>query len=134
MVWHNQAYIAAAASLGVLLGITKVWLGTQQKTVTGLAAFEVGILGFTTLAYLYLAAAHRNYKGNEEVKVKCERALRLKDEGSYFETGRFFWASEGNDDGMPARDIPILKYGTPVAGLALGVACLVSYWAPFLPI
>ncbi len=127
MTWHNQAYVAASASLGLLLGITKLWLGTQHKTWIGLAVFEAGIVAFTILAYLYLTAAEHNYNGNEEVKVKCEYALRLKDEGAYLEKIRFFWAPKGEDKGMPSRDIPILKYANAIVGLIVAAACLFSY-------
>jgi len=132
MTWHNQAYIAATASLGLLLGITKLWLDTEHKTGPSLMVFEVGIVAVTVLAYLYLDAALHNYNGNEEIRVKCEYALRLKDQGTYFEGARFVWAPEGEDKGMPSHDIRLLQYSDVIAGFVLAVACFLSYWDPAL--
>src|SRR5579871_1467672 len=132
MTWHNQAYVAATASLGLLLALTKMWHDTQHKSWPGLAVFEVGIAAFTILAYRYLKAAERNYHGNWEVKVKCQYALRLEDQGAYLEKERFFWAPEGKDRGMPSHDIRDLKYASVIVGLILAAVCLWGYWDPHL--
>ena len=33
MFWHDRAYIAATASFGILLTITKLWIDTLNKTI-----------------------------------------------------------------------------------------------------
>jgi len=128
MTWHNQAYVAATTSLGLLLAIAKLWFDTATKTLAGLAVTELGMTAFVVLAYLYLRAAEHNYNGNERNKVWCEYALRLKDEGKYFEGERFYWAQKG-DKGMPSRDIPVLKLAVPSVGILLAAASAWTFWS-----
>lgn len=126
LTWHNQAYVAATASLGVFVGITKLWLDTKGKSWTGLAVYEGGVIAFTVVAFFYLRAAQAAYNGLWELLVKCEYALRLKDHGFYFEGERFAGAPK-EDKGMPSHDIPVLKYAIVVIGVALAALFALNY-------
>jgi len=116
MTWHNQAYVATTASLALILLVTKFWVSAWPKTLVGLLACEVAIVAFAILTQLYLRSIQDNYRDNEEHKLKCEYALRLKDENAYFDGARFYWAESGEmEEGMPARDIRALRWSHAIA-------------------
>lgn len=131
MAWHNQAYVGTVASLGLVLFVTKVWVTALPKTLVGLSGCEVAIAAFAILTKLYLRSTHANYRNNEKHKLKCEYALRLKDENAYFEGARFYWAEPGETEkGMPALDIPVLRWSHAIASFLSAVICAVAFLAP----
>ncbi len=131
MTWHNQAYVAATASLGLILVVTNVWVRAQPKTPIGLGLSEVVIIAFAVLTQLYLRSTHDHYNDNEEHKLKCEYALRLKDENAYFDGARFYWAETGErEKGMPARDIPVLRWSHATASFLCAAICAIAFFAP----
>jgi hypothetical protein len=131
MTWHNQAYVATTASLGLVFLVTKVWMSASPETLAGLLACEVAITAFAVLTQFYLRSARDNYNGNEENKLKCEYALRLKDENAYFDGARFYWAESGEKDrGMPFRDMPVLRWAHAIASFLSGVICLIAFLSP----
>lgn len=128
MTWHNQAYIAASASLGVILLATNYWITASQKTRAGAVACVFGIVTFSVVTQLYLHATQENYNNNEKHKLKCEYALKLKDENEYFSKARFYWAEEGEmERGMPAKDIYILRWSHAITSVILAIVCLLSF-------
>jgi hypothetical protein len=128
MSWHNQAYVAASASLGLMLVVINVCLTARSKTLVGLLAYEVGIVALATFGQLYLRATHENYANNEKHKLKCEYALRLKDENAYFNGARFYWAERGEmERGMPARDIRVLRWSHAIASFLLVTICAMAF-------
>ena len=128
MTWHNQAYVAGTASVGLMLLITKTWFSVRNKSWTGLIMYEAGILAFAVISQFYLLAAQRNYEGNEELKVKCEYALRLKDEDVYLD-GMFFWSEKGKTDkGLPTRDIKVLRWSHAVFSVLLAALCVITFY------
>jgi len=128
MTWHNQAYVAASASLGLILVVTNVFLGAQKKTLAALAVYEVAITAFAILTQLYLRITHDNYDNNEKHKLKCEYALRLKDENAYFRGARFYWAESGEmEKGMPARDIQALRLAHAIVSFTLAIISAIAF-------
>jgi hypothetical protein len=172
MVWHDRAYIAATASFGLLLTITKLWIdtlnktidiqhtqhavdilnqaiGTQKPTIDILnkmlvspidtpkmillcISYVVVIVLTECFTQIYLETVEKFYNDNEECKVKCEYALKLKennaylsDDGSSNKDYKFFWASE-NDKGMPAKDISSLRKAHKIFSCFLVVGFVIS--------
>lgn len=126
MAWHDRAYAVATTSLGLLLFVTKQWIDAPNKNLIYLGGYIIVILIFSWLTEMYLKAAHDAYNGNEQGKIQCEYALRLKESGAYFHNERVFWAPPDpqKDRGMPANDIERLRYGYRIATLLLILICV----------
>ncbi len=129
MTWHKQAYVATTASLGLIFLVTKVWVSASTKPLAGLLVCEVAIIAFAILTQSYLRAARDNYNNNESHKLKCEYALRLKDENAYFDGARFYWVPESGeeDKGMPFRDMPVLRWSHAIASFLSATICLLAF-------
>jgi len=129
MAWHDRAYVAAVGSLGLLLGVTKLWIDTENKELLFLIGYVSAIVIFEILTQLYLRTTRHNYEGNEEGKLKCEYALRLKDEDAYFSEAMFFWKGAADKDiGLPPRDIDLLIKGHIVTSALLVAVCIIAFF------
>lgn len=128
MAWHDRAYVVATTSFGLLLVITKQWMDNQSKNLIYLAGYIAIIILFSLLTQFYLRVANNAYKGNEEGKIKCEYALKLKEEDFYFHGKRFFWAEEDpkKEQGMPSHDIYILRVAHGITTIVLIFICILT--------
>ena len=172
MFWHDRAYIAATASFGILLTITKLWIDTLNKTIdtqhtqhvidilnkaVGIpkptidtlnkmlvspidtpkmillcTSYVIVIVLTEWFTQIYLEIAEKFYKDNEECKLKCEYALRLKEGDAYLSNKdpntkkyKFFWAPE-NDTGMAAKDISSLRKAHMIFACVLVAGFVIS--------
>jgi hypothetical protein len=130
MAWHDRAYLVATSSFGLLLVIAKQWLDTPNKTPLYLIGYAIAIAFLAWLTQLYLRSVMNAYQGNEAGKLKCEYALRLKDEDTYFRGARFFWVESDpqKERGMPARDIQVLQVAHGIVAGLLVVVCLLVFY------
>ncbi len=105
----------------------KETIGTP-KMILLCAIYVIVILLIEMFTQIYLEAAENAYKGNEECKVKCEYALRLKEDNYYLDKGKFFWApqEEEKDRGMPAKDISSLRKAHRIFAGVLVAGCVAS--------
>jgi hypothetical protein len=132
MAWHDRAYFAAVASFGLLLGVTKLWINTKDKKWPYLICFICSIIIFEVLTQFYLRSTRQNYQGNEDGKLKCEYALRLKDEDAFFNNDRFFWKEiPAKELGRPPRDINLLINAHIVVSIFLSAVCVVVAYFKF---
>ncbi len=128
MTWHNQAYVAATASLGLMLVIVKLWLDSPGKSLIALIVWALGIILLEYWTRRFLNVALDSYNGNEEARIKCEYALRLKENNIYFAGNRFYWKPEGEDRGMTSADIPVLRTLHWIASAFLIGVCVLHYF------
>jgi hypothetical protein len=130
ITWHQQAYVAAAASIGLMVYIFNSYAGQSVRAfdLTRLIYF-LGIAVFAGLSQWYLEVAACNYWGNQKFVIKCEYALKLKDEGVYFvaasseidsEVTKFYpKPPAGLDNGMPPEDIILLAWSHLIVAILL---------------
>ena len=132
--WHNQAYIAAVSSFGLLLAVFKVWMDISNKRWILFLSFLMALGFFELLTQLYLNVANEKLVGNNRVILKCEHALKLKDEGVYFQNNyRFFWKDADelekglSDDWY--KDIRLLRISHVVVTIFIAAMLIVSFVA-----
>jgi len=136
LTWHQQAYIAATASLALMVYIFDSYakLLPEQHNLRTRLIYVVGVALFAGLVQLYLDVVASNYEGNEKCVIKCEYALKLKTDGVYFtaspearpqpETTIYHRPDKGPDRGMPPEDVALLAWSHLVVSVMLLLALL----------
>jgi len=131
MTWHVQAYVAATASIGLMVYIFNSYanLKSHSDHLTRVI-YGAGIILFAILSRLYLRVAERNYRGNEKYVIRCEYALKLKDNGIFFVADPVadpapkteFYRRITPDKGMRPDDIILLTWSHLIVTIMLLVA------------
>jgi hypothetical protein len=132
ITWHQQAYIAAAASIGVTAYIFNNYASQSSHSWDRTRwIYVIGIAIFAVLSQWYLEVAACNYWGNQTYIIKSEYALKLKDEEEYFtaaspqdvEKTRFY-PRPAKDVGMPPEDIILLAWSHLLLSAMLWLALI----------
>jgi hypothetical protein len=130
--WHNQAYIAAVSSFGLLLAVFKVWMDVGNKRWVLFLSFIMALGFFELLTQQYLTVANQKIRGNNDVILKCEHALKLKDENVYFQGNhKFFWREPNElEKGLSGdwfKDIRMLRISHIVVSIFLATMLIISF-------
>ena len=105
--WTERSYKATSWSVGIILTIVSYWiLYGHPGTLKARLIISIGIFFFGSFTQLYLLAAKSAFRGNGDVIVKCEAALKLCEKGSYFKNNYFFGYS---GKWLPSESLSVLR-------------------------
>jgi hypothetical protein len=99
----NFAYRAAIWSVGILLTLCAIWLGVASKVDVDLQLirsyrflFVLGLILIGLLSSIYIYTIILAIKGNGNVLVRCEAALKLTEKDCYLKGEKFFMHKSKN--------------------------------------